>query len=173
MEPDALTLYKLMILFILDKVDFPMTNAQMSNFILEKEYTNYFNIQQAISELILAELINTETIRNCSYYRINSSGQETLEFFNDTISEIIKHEILDYLKEHKYELREEVSTLADYYKEKKHEFLVRCRVKEKESIVIDLTLNVATEEEANMICNNWPKKNQEIYKYLLETLMHK
>ncbi|MFW5631973.1 MAG: DUF4364 family protein, partial [Acetivibrio ethanolgignens] len=32
---DALTLYKLIILFILDKVDFPLTNAQLSNFILE------------------------------------------------------------------------------------------------------------------------------------------
>ena len=55
MQPDTLTLYKLIILYILDKVDFPLTNAQVSDFILEKEYTNYFNIQQAISELITQE----------------------------------------------------------------------------------------------------------------------
>ena len=40
MQSDTLTLYKLIILFILDKVDFPLTNAQLSDFILEKEYTN-------------------------------------------------------------------------------------------------------------------------------------
>ena len=39
---DSLTLYKLIILFMLDKVDFPLTTSQISEFILEKEYTSYF-----------------------------------------------------------------------------------------------------------------------------------
>ena len=52
MQSDTFMLYKLMILYILSRVDFPLTNAQLTAFILEKEYTNYFNIQRAISELI-------------------------------------------------------------------------------------------------------------------------
>ena len=36
---DTFTLYKLIILYLLDKVNFPMSNAQLSEFILEKEYT--------------------------------------------------------------------------------------------------------------------------------------
>ena len=98
METDAMTLYKLIILFILDKVDFSLTNAQLSNLILEKEYTNYFNIQTAISELETAGLIKGETIRNSSYFLITSEGRETLSFFNREISEAIKNEIIDYLK---------------------------------------------------------------------------
>ena len=39
---DALTLYKLIILYMLDKVDFPLTNSQLSEFILDKGYTDYF-----------------------------------------------------------------------------------------------------------------------------------
>ena len=46
------TLYKLIILYMLDKVDFPLSNAQLSEFILEKEYTDYFTLQQVISELV-------------------------------------------------------------------------------------------------------------------------
>jgi len=51
-------------------VDFPLTNGQLTNFILEKDYTNYFNIQQTISELIDDQYIIAETIRNSSLYQI-------------------------------------------------------------------------------------------------------
>ena len=37
-----LKLYKLIILYILNRVDFPLTNAQISEFILEEGYTTYF-----------------------------------------------------------------------------------------------------------------------------------
>ena len=43
MSDNRLTLYKLIILFMLDRVDFPLTTSQLSQFILDKGYTNYFN----------------------------------------------------------------------------------------------------------------------------------
>ena len=46
---EPFTLYKLIILYMLDKVDFPLTNAQISGFILDKGYTTYFKLQQALS----------------------------------------------------------------------------------------------------------------------------
>lgn len=172
MQSDASTLYKLIILFILDKVDFSLTNAQISNFILEKEYTNYFNIQQAFSELIEAELILAKTIRNSSYYKLTDTGRETLEFFNEEISDAIKTDIVEYLKANRYALREEVSSLSDFYKAKKNEYIAHCLVTENDSKIIELSLNVTTEEEATLICNNWREKSQEIYAFLMKTLMN-
>lgn len=171
METDAMTLYKLIILFILDKVDFALTNAQLSNLILEKEYTNYFNIQTAINELENAGLIKGETIRNSSYFLITPEGRETLGFFNKEISDVIKDEILDYLKENAYDLREEVSTVADYYEEKKGEYIARCFVKEMDSKIVEINLSVPTEEDAIAICNNWKNKSQAVYAYLMKILM--
>lgn len=171
MQTDTLTLYKLIVLFILDKVDFPLTNAQLSEFILEKEYTNYFNIQQAISELTTQELVTVSSIRHSSYYRITESGKETLAFFNNKISDAIKEDIMEYLRNNKYALREEVSNIADYYEEKKNEFIVRCQVKEQGSSIIDLSLIVPTEDAAIAICNNWKKNSQEVYSYLMKTLL--
>lgn len=171
MQSEALTLYKLIILYILEKVDFPLSNAQVSNFILEKEYTNYFTIQQAISELIESDLILCETIRNTTLYKVADSGRETLEYFNSQISDAIKKDIIDYLKENKYMLREEVSTLSDYFQSKTNEYIVRCQVKEKDSSVIELNLTVPSEEEATTICNNWRGKSQEVYSFIVRTLM--
>ena len=49
---ESFKLYKLIILYMLNKVDFPLTNSQISEFILDQGYTTYFKLQQALSELL-------------------------------------------------------------------------------------------------------------------------
>ena len=95
---EPLTLYKLIILYMLEKVDFPLTNAQISGFVLDKGYTNYFHLQQAISELIDASLIQDKTVRNTSYYEITDQGKQTLTYFEDQISDGIKKDISEFFK---------------------------------------------------------------------------
>jgi DNA-binding PadR family transcriptional regulator len=173
MQPDTFMLYKLMILYILSRVSFPLTNAQLTAFILEKEYTNYFNIQRAISDLIDDSYITVKTIRNSSLYRITDSGTETLDFFDNMISAGIKNDIDNYLAQNKYELQEEVSTLADSYQIKKGEFAAHLRVIERETPIIDLTMVVTTEEEAEMLCRNWKEKSSEVYASIMSSLLDK
>ena len=165
------TLYKLIILYMLDKVNFPLSNAQLSEFILEKEYTDYFTIQQAISELVETNLIQVETMRNVSLYRMTEDGQNTLTYFGKKISSAIREDIDTFLAEHKYELRNETSTPADYYKTTSGEYAARCRVLEKDSVLIDLTLTVPIEEQAAAICSHWRDKSQEIYASIIKALL--
>lgn len=171
MQSDSFTLYKLIILFLLDKVDFPLTNGQISKFILEKEYTNYFNLQQSISEVIEAELVTIEAVGHSSHYRITPSGRETLSFFDNMIPAVIREDIMEYLKINQYTLRDEVSTLSEYFEAKKGEYMVRLRVLEKEDAIIDLSIAVPTEEDATNICNNWRSQSQKIYAYVLANLL--
>ena len=52
MLQDPLTLYKLIVLYMLNRVTFPLTTAQVSDFILGKEYTNFLTLQQLIDDLL-------------------------------------------------------------------------------------------------------------------------
>ena len=171
MQQDTLTLYKLIILFMLDKVDFPLTNAQISDFILEKGYTNYFNIQGAITALQENDFISTETIRNSSYFRIKQEGREVLGYCINDLSHRIQEEILEYLQENRYQLRDEVSVIADYYQESSNVFIAKCIAKDGNTNVIELNLKVASEEQASTICNKWNEKSQDIYAYLIQQLL--
>lgn len=171
MQSDTFMLYKLIILYILSRVNFPLTNAQLTAFILEKEYTNYFNIQRAISDLIDESFIETKTIRNSTLYRIAETGKETLLFFDNLISSGIKEDIEAYLAKNKYDLQEEVSSQAEYYQVKKGEFAAHLNVIERGTHIIDLTLVVTTEEEAAGICNNWREKSSDVYAFLMATLL--
>ena len=63
MSQESFTLYKLIVLYMLDHVAFPLTQAQISSFILDKGYTNYLTLQQAIGELCDIHMISTSEIK--------------------------------------------------------------------------------------------------------------
>ena len=77
MLSDPITLYKLMILYMLDHVNFPLTNSQLTDFFLDHEYTTYFTLQQALNELKEAGLIRMESTHNSSRYEITKEGDDT------------------------------------------------------------------------------------------------
>lgn len=158
---------------MLDKVDFPLTNSQISEFILDQGYTNYFTLQTVINELIDADMIRVENIRNSSLYHLLDSGKEAIDIFEDRISEAIKHDIMEYFTQNKYQLRNEVEVTADYYPNQKDEYYVSCKIKEKGNLLMELKLNVTSKEQAVAICDDWGQDSSEIYSYLVEKLMLK
>lgn len=170
MLQDPLTIYKLIVLYMLGRVTFPMTAAQISDFILEKEYTNFLTLQQVLNELFDAGLVSSETVRNRTLLSITEEGKSTLSFFENRISEAIKQDINEYLQEKEYTLRDEVSILGDYYKSTSGEFEAHLVAKDRGIRLVDITLSVPTEETASAICDNWQKRNQEIYQFLVQQL---
>lgn len=168
---ESLTLYKLIVLYMLEKVDFPLTNSQISEFILDKGYTTYFKLQGALSEMVDSDLIYMENTHNRTLYHLTENGSETIHFFKNKISASIQKDINDFLKEKQYDLKEEVSVKTDYYLNTNHEYEVRCRIVENGFNLIDLKLTVPTETEAETIANNWTVQNQELYTLLLAKLL--
>ena len=71
----------------------------------------------------------------------------------------------------KYELKNEVSVKADYYRNTNGEYSVCCQVIEKGAPLIELTLTAPTEAEAATISSNWQKKNQEVYAMVMAHLL--
>lgn len=170
MLQDPLTLYKLIVLYMLNRVTFPLTTAQVSDFILDKEYTSFLTLQQVINELTDAGMISTQSIRNRTHLAITEEGKETLYFFENRIGDAIKHDIDTYFRENEFTLRNETSVLGDYYKSTSGEYEAHLVAREKGIKLVDITLSVPTEEMASAICDNWQKKNQEIYQYLTREL---
>ena len=156
---------------MLQKVDFPLTNSQISDFILDKGYTSYFKLQQSISELLEANLIREEAVHNRTLYHLTEEGAQSILYFQNKISSSIKDDIHEFLKERKYELKNEVAVKTNYYRNTNQEYSVHCQVLEDSVPLIDLTVIAATEASAETIANNWNKKNQEIYAVIMAQLL--
>lgn len=148
-----------------------LSNSQISEFILEREYTNYFHLQQAVSELVEAELLDKQTISNTSYYHLTEEGRGTLTYFEKDLSQEIKDEINEYLKEQGCKMPERILTPADYYKTPHGGYAVRCQLIEKNTSLIDLSMAAPNLEAAKAICRTWPKKSQDIYALIMEELI--
>lgn len=170
MLQNPLTLYKLIVLYMLNRVSFPITLAQISDFILEKEYTNYLTLQQVIGELTDAGMVTTHTTNNRTLLNITEEGRETLTYFENNISDTIKEEILTYFKEKEFELRDELSVQGSYYKATSGDYEAHLVAKERGVNLIELKLSVPDKESASAICDNWQVKNQDIYQYIIKQL---
>ena len=171
MLAEPMTLYKLMNLYMLHQVNFPLTNAQLSNFFLDREYTTYFTLQQALNELLDAGLVKKETMRNSSRYEITKEGEETLEFFGKNISPAIVSDMDDYLKQNRFRMRNEVGLISDFYKSTNQDYIVHCEVREGKAVLVNLDISVPDKEQAEIMCNHWKDRSQEIYAYVMKSLM--
>ncbi|MDE6312346.1 MAG: DUF4364 family protein [Lachnospiraceae bacterium] len=168
---EPFTLYKLIILYMLSKVNFSLSNGQITDFILDKEYTDYLTLQQALAELLEVRLIHVDASSKDSLYHITEEGLQTLGFFENRISDQIKEDITSYIQGHGYELYDERSVLADFCKNAENEYAVRCRVMEKKDPLIDLTITVPTLQDAEQVCRNWEQASQPLYAHIIKELL--
>ena len=86
MNTDSTTLYKLMILYMLSKVNFPLSNTQLSSFMLDKQYTDYFTFQETINSLVEDGFIRGYSHQSSTHYTLTKEGEETIAFFYTKIS---------------------------------------------------------------------------------------
>ena len=156
---------------MLDRVDFPLSTSQISEFVLDKGYTTYFKLQQALSELMDAGLIRDESTHNRTLYHLTEDGSSTIDYIKNNISQDIQKDVNEYLKEKKYDLKNESSVKADYYRNTNQEYSVHCQVTENALPLIDLTITVPSEAEAQAVTDNWQKKNQELYATIMAKLL--
>ena len=170
MLQEPLTLYKLILLYLLKRAALPLSRQRICDFILDKGYTNYFLLNQAIGELIDAGLVREQSINERPHLTLTDEGAQTLAFFQTNISDVTKEEINTYLKENWLELLSDISVTAHYDRAATGEFEARLSAKERGIPLVQITLSVPAEETAASICRNWREKNEEIYQVLVDRL---
>lgn len=168
-EPNMI--YKITALEILSKAAEPLSNAQITDFFLDGQYTDYFNVQQVLNDLETASLIQSETLHNNTRYRLTEEGSQTLTLFYDKITDAISQDIDTYLKRHAIEFSRDNALTANYDKAVGGGYLVHCRVKEGQRDILNLTLHAASQEQAETMCNNWKVRYEDVYMGIIDTLV--
>lgn len=170
MTPESLQLYKLIILYFLNQAGQPMPNAILSDFILESGYTDYLSIQQTLSELTEDGMILVEQTPQKSYYTIAEIGKETLRFFGNQLPTDTRRQIDEYLKTNQLAIVENTSIKTDYTRIRCNEYLATGCIYERGSKLLEVSLNVPSEEEAVAFCKRFTEKNDDVYAQLLTLL---
>lgn len=168
---ETFTLYKLMILYLLKKVELPLATTQISDFMLGKEYTTYFRLQETLSQLVDSNMIKAENNYRRTLYHLTGDGANTIQLLQGNINYEIRRDIDAFVEENQFDLREALSVRATYYRNAHQEFEARCRIMEGKNSLLDLKLTVPTRAEAKAIVKNWNARSQEIFADLIGKLL--
>ena len=74
----ALAESKLIILYLIEKIEIPLSNSEICQFALEKNLMDYFSVQQYLSEMVESGLLEVTTENNSTRYTITADGEETI-----------------------------------------------------------------------------------------------
>ena len=165
-------LNKLIVLYILDRIEISITNAQITNIILENNIINYFSLQECIAELEKSDLIKLEESQGQLTFQISEAGQRAVSMFSDKIPKSNKTLINDYITKNKDKIKKESEIFADFSKSGENEYIVNLRVIENEIVLIDLKLNVVSAKQARLICDKWNNSSSKIYGQIMDSLIN-
>lgn len=170
MIDSTISLYKLMVLFLLEKAGFSLANTMITDCIVGKGYTTYFKLQEVLKELSSAGLIAERNEVHTTWYELTDEGRETLSYFDNEISPDIRRDLTAFLKKNGFALRSESGVTARYRWTSDRGYLVTLGASEGEEELIRIELPVDSEETAMHICENWKKKNAALYADLIHAL---
>ncbi len=173
-ESESLTLCKLIILYMLDRAEVLMSSAQVSEFLLGKQYVDYLQMTQVQAELLEEGLVSTsknQDAHNRTYLVITPEGRSTLRDFRSRIGEEFVWEVEHYFQENSLEMKEDAAIYGSYYKLAGGGYSAHLVMQERDQKLVDLSMSVPTEELAEHICSNWEKKNEKIYQFLADELI--
>lgn len=161
---------KLILLYIIEKINMPVSNLQITKLILDNKFMNYFFLQQFLNELCDNGFLNAESIEDKKVYSITANGRQTLSYFVNHIPAGIKARIDETIADVRKKIKNETLITADFMPESENKFSVHCRVKEDGFSLMDLNIAVGTKKDARTICENWKKHSNAIYSEIIDCL---
>ena len=162
---------KLLLLYLINSIDIPLSNSQISQFALNENYMNYFSLQKYLSEMIEIDYINAKKDNNTTRYTITEEGAKSLDYFKEHIPSDIRNRINEYILENKMAIKKDYGTTANYVKnDDSNDYTVNCSVSEDNITLMNISLSVVNKEQAKIICKNWQYNVGNLYGHILETL---
>jgi len=184
---------KLIIMYILQKMDMPVSNNALTKIILEMHLMNWFVQQQCLNELCESGMVSlvkdVPYARNASEktqdvsaptgavseepsdsYILTDAGRKTLQYLVTKIPSGIRKRLDSVIPAAHREIVEDLLITAEYIPESEDKYLVICKIREKDFPLIELKATVGTKKDALSVCDNWKKHSSAIYSEIIGSL---
>lgn len=165
---DPLNQTKLIVMYVLHLVSLPMIRVQLFDYILEKKYSTFFQMQKTLEELVAADMVELRADSSNTYLALTATGMETIEMLYDRLPEEMRDDIsVDVENLSPEEDEEDDVAEASIHKNEKGDISV-CLVLEDEGVKqMELWIKAKDDRMARRLCDGLKKRSQEIYSYLI------
>lgn len=162
---------KLLLLYIIKSIKYTISNAQLTDIVLEHSFINYFTLQQYIAELEKSNFIKLEERDNKEFVLLTRKGDSVLSLFKDRLSQGKMKSIDEYLSEQIDEIKRELNIFGDYTPDNNDSFLVTLKAVEGNCVLLELNVSVPSKDQAKELCSKWKNNSSEIYNKIMEALI--
>lgn len=179
---------KLIILYIIDKLNMPVGNNALTRLVLEPRLMNYFMFQQCFNELCEGNLVmpyrtvpaktpgnagGPDRDNDPEGYILTDPGKKALQYFLNLIPHGLKKQLDKLISESRSEIKTDSLVTADFIAESENKFSVLCKMEEMGFPLIELRAAAGLKKDARAVCENWKKHSSEIYAEIMEALTKK
>lgn len=174
MIQDENTSNKLLVLFVLEKLEMPVSEdllLQMCS--IDNGWIPYLYCKQVVNEIIqsgLATKMTSQASRQ-PLISLTADGTYCLAHFYNVIPISRQEEITNFIKKQRMNYRKKQEFIADSFRNSDGTYTVTLKVLEVTQTLVDIKLIVPTRAIAISITNSWPDKAPDTYRMLYEQLI--
>ena len=171
MHQETGLVYRLTILYILHRVNYPISYNSLSKFLLQDNFTDFFQLQQVLGELIDDGYVLQDEYHGKTLYSISDTGEAALKLLTHDLSSAIKADVDKYLLDHNMELRDDISVRSKIYQNNIDSYTANMFIEESGDKLLELNILTSSMDEAEKICNRWMKSGQHLYPMIMNELI--
>ena len=161
---------KVLILYILNKINREITDSDLLKIISPINNINYFYFRDLLIDLVESKLVGTYTKEEQNVYEITPEGKNSLVLTIDMLPGIIKLKADNIFKQELIAIANEESISAEYIPESENDYTVKCKIVENNKTIFELKIFAGSNEQARKISDNWRKNAKDIYPKIMNLL---
>jgi len=166
---------KLLILYLINRMELSMSRAQITDFVLSKDIMDYFTLEEALSDMLEQGLLEFTQVNaqdaNTTRYSVTDNGLANLEYFANHIPRTMRLLVSQYVEENRGKVVKDYEITANYFANVENdEFQVKCGVYDDRRVLLELSVSVDTREQARLIMSNWKNDASGLYQRIIDAL---
>lgn len=170
-DSEILAENKVLILYILNKLNKPIDNDGLLKLIISIKDMNYFYFQQFLLDLLENKYIIGYTKEDKTMYKITDTGIATLSLTEDLLPGIMKLQIDNALKSEVDEIQNLNHAVSEFTPVNENEFIVTCKLLKNNVTNFEIKLQAESRDQAKAIAEKWENNYNEIYPIILDILI--
>ena len=162
---------KVLILYILNRLNKDITNDGLYKIISSVNGLNYFYFQQTLKDLVETNLVGY-TKDDDTVVKITSEGKNAYSLTKDLLPGIIKLKADNIFESELATIEEESSVVAEFIPKNENEYTVKCKIIENNETIFEVETYAGSRDRAKKICDNWNNKATDLYPKIIELLLN-
>jgi predicted transcriptional regulator len=161
---------RILVLYILDIANKPLTVNQIVSFCSEFDDITYFDICEYIQNLKINNYIEEYQEDDITLYKLTDSGTIILKELLELIPGLNLYKLKKILSKNIVSVKTEYSIGSTVIPIKSDEYKISCYIKDGNDELVNITIYAGNKDNVKNISKNWQENSETIYSELLKMM---